>query len=133
MSRAELLNIIKGQVINDLHETDPTRKDEPLIISGFSTKDGYIIYLKSIPGSDSVAISAIHEPYEAEKKSFMEKLDAATPDSHFEFRGIYLKLDEIRRLSDERRRTLKVGGGANEAWTGTIIVTFDEMVSPSNR
>jgi hypothetical protein len=130
MTRAEILQSLKGAKIEDLLETDVWRENDPLVISGFTTQNGYTVYLKSIPGSESVEISVGRPVEEAELRSFKNKLATAKPDSFFDFNNRHLPLGEIRRLVEAHGKEIKAGGwGANETYQDMIRVRFDEQVN----
>jgi hypothetical protein len=129
MTRAEIIQVLKGAMIEDILETDVWRENEPLVICGFTTKDGHTVYLKSIANSESVELSVGHPAEEAELRSFKEKLAAALPNSFFDFNARYLALEDIRRMVSAHAKEIKASGcGANETYRGMIRVRLDEKV-----
>lgn len=130
MTRTEIVQLLKGAIIEDILETEVWRENKPLVICGFTTKGGHTVYLKSIPDSESVELSVGHPAEEAELRSFKEKLAAALPDSFFDFNVRYLALDDIRRLVEAHAKEVKAGGwSANVAYHGMVRVRLDEQVS----
>lgn len=130
MTRTEIVQLLKGATIEDILETDVWRENDPLVICGFTTQNGYTVYLRSIPNSESVELSIGRPAEEAELQSFKEKLATALPDSFFDFNSKYLNLEEVRRLVEEHRKKIKAsGGGANITYQGMIRVRFDEQVN----
>ena len=130
MKKTEIIQFLKGAKIEDILETDVWRENDPLVVCGFTTQNGYTVYLKSIPGSESVELSIGRPAEEAELQSFKDKLASAQPDSFFEFNNRHLPLDEIRQLVEAHGKEIKAGGwGANETYQGMIRVRFDEQVN----
>jgi hypothetical protein len=130
MTRTEIIQSLKGAKIGDILETDVWRENDPLVICGFTTENGYTVYLRSIPNSESVELSLGRPAEEAELLSFKDKLATAKPDSFFDFNNRHLPLDEIRRLVETHGKEIKASGwGANETYQGMVRVRFDEQAS----
>ena len=53
MTREKVLSLLKGKTIKDILETNVLRESEPLLITGFTLDDGYVVYLKPVGGTDS--------------------------------------------------------------------------------
>lgn len=127
MTRNELVQLLKGEQIEDILETDIWRENEPLVICGFRTKNGYTVYLKSIQGSDSVELSINHPAEEAERKSFLDKLGTMNPGNFFDFNNRHLSLAEIRELVEQHGKKINANGwGANEISPNSIRIRFNE-------
>jgi hypothetical protein len=129
MTRVEIIAALRNAKIQDLLETDIDRDNDPLVISGFTTENGYTVYLKSIPGSESVEISVGRPAEEAELRSFKERLAKSEPNSFFDFNPRYIDLATIRRLVEEHAKVIKASdGGANEAFHGQVRIRFGEKL-----
>lgn len=129
MTRVEIIHALRNARIQDLLKTDVWRDNDPLVISGFTTENGYTVYLKSIPGSESVEISVGRPAEEAELQSFKERLAKSEPDSFFDFSPRYIDLVTMRRLVKEHAKLIKAtSSGANEAFHGQVRVRFGEKL-----
>lgn len=101
MKKEEFIAALKGvtiaEVILDNTETAPFN------IATLMTTDGYQI--------DFATGEVSHPAYEKDNAAFFEKLDKASPASHFTFRTSLLSLEDMRQAAATHAKKINANGG----------------------